>query len=256
MKIFDHVSGEFLATDGAKIYYEITGNKNKPVLLLLHGGFGNIEDFNTILPKLYNEFRIIAVDSRGHGKSTLGSRKLSYEQMQKDVESLLAYLKIDALNIIGFSDGGVIAYRIASLTSLKITKLITIGSDWHLKNVESVRDIFLQITGERWRKKFPDTYDVYQKLNPEPDFNFLTESIVNMWLDATTSGYPNDNVKNICCPLLIVRGDDDHLISREAVVELSRLVENSRLLNIPFSGHVAFEDQEEIFMLSLSEFLK
>jgi hypothetical protein len=55
--------------------------------------------------------------------------------------------------------------------------------------------------------------------------------------------------------LLIVRGDDDHLISRAAVVELSGLVENSRLLNIPFAGHVAFEDQRDIFMIALHQFL-
>ena len=60
---------------------------------------------------------------------------------------------------------------------------------------------------------------------------------------------------NISCPLLIVRGDDDHLVSREAVVELSGLVKRSTLLNIPFAGHVAFEDQKEIFAIILNEFL-
>lgn len=255
MKNFDHISGAHLETEGAKIYYEVTGNENRPVLLLLHGGFGNIEDFNTILPDLNKDFKIIAIDSRGQGKSTLGSKRLSYEQIQKDVECVLAHLKVDSLSIIGFSDGGITAYRLASLSSLKIEKLVTIGSDWHLKNTELVREIFLKINGESWRKKFPDTYAAYQKLNPEPDFNFLADSIVKMWLDSNASGYPNEAVKNIFCPLLIVRGDDDHLISREAVVELSRLVKNSKLLNIPFAGHVAFEDQKEIFMISLNEFL-
>lgn len=256
MKNFDHISGTYLETDGAKIYYEVTGNKNRSVLLLLHGGFGNIEDFNTILPDLNKDFKIIAIDSRGQGKSTLGSKRLSYEQIQKDVECVLAHLKVDTLSIIGFSDGGITAYRLAALTSLKIEKLVTIGSDWHLKNAESIREMFSKINGESWRKKFPGTYDAYQKLNPEPDFNFLADSIVKMWLDSNASGYPNEAVKNIFCPLLIVRGDDDHLISKEAVVELSRLVKNSRLLNIPFAGHVAFEDQKEIFMISLNKFLK
>ena len=254
MKNFDHISGAYLETDGAKIYYEVTGNENRPVLLLLHGGFGNIEDFNTILPDLNKNFKIIGIDSRGQGKSTLGSKTLSYEQIQKDVECVLAHLKIDTLNIIGFSDGGITAYRLAALTSLKIGKLVTIGSDWNLK--ESLREVFLKINGESWRKKFPNTYAAYQQLNPEPDFNSLADSIVKMWLDSNASGYPNEAVKNIFCPLLIVRGDDDHFISREAVVELSRLVKNSRLLNIPFAGHVAFEDQKEIFMISLNEFLK
>ena len=255
MRLFDHHSGEYLDIDGARIYYEVTGHENRPALLVLHGGFGNLENFNTILPDLEKKFKVIGIDNRGQGKSTLGSKALTYEQMQKDVERVLEHLNIVALSIIGFSDGGIVAYRLASLTSLKIEKLVTIGSSWHLKNIEPVKEIFLKITGESWRKKFPDTYDAYQRLNPEPNFDVLAQSVINMWLDSNSSGRPNEAVKNISCPLLIVRGDDDHLVSREAVVELSGLVKRSTLLNIPFAGHAAFEDQKEIFATILNEFL-
>lgn len=255
MKNFDRNSGQYLQVDGAKIYYETSGKEDNPTLLLLHGGFGNIEDFNTIIPDLDKEFQIIGIDSRGQGKSTLGSKELTYEQIQKDIEHVLEHLNIDRLTIIGFSDGGIVAYRLAALTSLKIEKLVTIGSRWHLKNTESTKEIFSKITGESWKKKFPATYDAYQKLNPEPNFDLLAQSIVKMWLDPNSSGYPNEAVTNISCPLLIVRGDDDHLISRETVFELSGIVKNSRLLNIPFAGHAAFEDQKEIFMISLNKFL-
>jgi pimeloyl-ACP methyl ester carboxylesterase len=255
MENFNHNSGQYLQVDGAKIYCETTGNKDSPALLFLHGGFGNIEDFNTILPDLDKEFQIIGIDSRGQGKSTLGSEELTYDQIQKDVERVLEHLNIGNLSIIGFSDGGIVAYRLAALTSLKIEKLVTIGAEWHLKSTESTREIFLNITGESWRKKFPATYDAYQKLNSEPDFDLLAQSIVKMWLDPNSSGYPNEAVTNISCPLLIVRGDADHLVSKSAVVELSELVKNSRLLNIPFAVHAAFEDQKEIFMISLNEFL-
>ena len=173
----------------------------------------------------------------------------------KDVERVLEHLNIDTVSIIGFSDGGNIACRLASFTTLNIEKLVTIGTPWHSKYIEQVREIYSRVTGESWRKKFPDTYDAYQKLNPESDFDSLAQAIVAMWLDTNPSGRPNEAVKNITCPLLIVRGDDDHLVSREAVVELCGVVENSTLLNIPFAGHVAFEDQGEIFMTILNEFL-
>ena len=255
MRLFDHHSGEYLDVDGAKIYYEVTGNENSPALLALHGGFGNIENLNTLLSGLDKEFKVIGIDSRGQGKSTLGSAALTYGRMQKDVERILEHLDIDAVRIIGFSDGGIVAYRLASLTSLNVEKLVTIGSRWHLRETESIKALFLTITGESWRQKFPDTYDAYQRLNPAPDFDVLAQSLVNMWLDPSLSGYPNEAVKNISCPLLIVRGDDDHLVSREAVVELSRLVRQSMLLNIPFAGHVAFEDQQEIVAIILNAFL-
>ena len=254
MKNFDHNSGEYLWTEDADIYYEVTGEEGNPALLVLHGGFGTLEDFNSVISELEKEFRVIGIDSRGHGKSTLGKQTLSYGQLQKDVERVLEHLNVDKLSIIGFSDGGIVAYRLASLTSLIIEKLVTIGSRWHLKNTEPTRELFLKITGESWRNKFPATYDAYQKLNPDLDFDFLAESLVKMWLDENTSGYPNEAVKNISCSTLIVRGDDDHLISKATVFELSEIVSGSRLLNIPFAGHAAFEDQKEIFMISLNEF--
>jgi len=46
MKTFNHQSGQYLNIDSGKIYYEMAGNENKPILLVLHGGFGTMEDLN------------------------------------------------------------------------------------------------------------------------------------------------------------------------------------------------------------------
>lgn len=69
---FNHETGEHFEIDGAEIHVEETGDKNAAVLLFLHGGFGNIEDFNIILSLFENEFRAIRIDNHGQGKSTLG----------------------------------------------------------------------------------------------------------------------------------------------------------------------------------------
>ena len=159
------------------------------------------------------------------------------------------------MSIIGFSDGGITAYRLASFSSLKIEKLVTIGSRWHIKNTEFTKDLLAKVTGESWKAKFPDTFEIYQRLNTEPDFDALANSLVKLWLDKSSSGYPNDAIQNISSDLLIVRGDDDHLISKETVFELSEIIETRHLLNIPFAGHAAFIEQKEIFMNVLNQFL-
>jgi pimeloyl-ACP methyl ester carboxylesterase len=88
MNAFNHTSGKYYSIDGANIYYEITGNKEGPVILLLHGGCGSMEDFTPVLPMLPDQYSVIGVDSRGHGKSTMGNAKLTYERIQKDVKGL------------------------------------------------------------------------------------------------------------------------------------------------------------------------
>jgi pimeloyl-ACP methyl ester carboxylesterase len=256
MKGFNHSAGQYLHIEGAKIYYEEAGNKSKPTLLLLHGGFGTINDFDAILPTISDKFRIIGIDSRGHGKSTLGKQILTYARIQLDVEDILKSLHIDRLNIIGFSDGGIVAYRLATYSSLYIEKLVTVGSRWNINDALLSREMFLKITPENWRVKFPDTYANYQRLNPEADFNTLTASIIKMWLDTTEAGYPNENVDHINCPTLIVRGDKDHLLTGKSVAELRGLIKNSALLNIPFAGHGVFQDQLTIFNDMLNQFMQ
>jgi pimeloyl-ACP methyl ester carboxylesterase len=253
---FDHRSGQYVAINGAQIYYEVKGKKNAPVLLLLHGGYGNIEDFNAILPELGKEYTLIGIDSRGHGKSTLGNSSLTYELIQKDVETILQQLQVDSFSIIGFSDGGIVAYRLAALTSLKIRKIITIGSRWNIKNTEPKKGDWLEMTGDGIREKWPEDFTAYQSLNPEPDFNRFTQLMVKMWLDSTATGHPDERVKDIHCPVLMVRGGHDTYISLDDFAELSRLIRRAYVLNIPFAGHYAFKDQKEIFLIALKQFLR
>jgi pimeloyl-ACP methyl ester carboxylesterase len=253
MKSFNHHAGQYLSIDNAKIYYETAGDENKPALLFLHGGFGNIEDFNIIISLLKKDYNIIGIDSRGQGKSTLGNATLSYEVIQKDIEAILSHLKIETLNIIGISDGGIVAYRLACFSKLKIKKLITIGSRWHSSNVTDTKDVLQKVTVAFWKEQHSETVEIYEKLNPSPDFEKLTPLIVNMWLNEAS--YPNEELKNIKCDTLIIHGDKDNLIKRKFVFELADLIPNSNLLNIPFASHVVYTEQSEILMHSINEFL-
>ncbi|MEP7324023.1 MAG: alpha/beta hydrolase, partial [Saprospiraceae bacterium] len=248
MNKFDHISGTQFLTGDAKIYYEKTGSLDKPILLLLHGGFGNIEDFNTILPQIKNDFYVIGVDSRGHGKSTLGERDLSYELIQNDIEQLLNHLGIHKLSIIGFSDGGIVAYRLASYSDLKINKLITIGSRWHHKNILETKEILSSVTAEKWRLRFPEMVNSYERNNPEPNFDRLSTQLVQMWLNEKS--YPDEDVKNIKASTLIVRGDKDHLVKRKFVFDIAELIENSSLSNIAFAGHAVHMEDPEVLLLT------
>lgn len=130
---FNHTSGKYVNIGSAKIYNEVIGAEDYSPLLFLHGGFGNIENFNDIMPDLLSEYKVIGIDCRGQGKSTLGIKELTYELLQKDIETVLNHLGIDELNILGFSHGGVVSYRLASFSDINIKKLITIGSRWNVK---------------------------------------------------------------------------------------------------------------------------
>lgn len=252
---FDHSRGEIFEHDGARLYYEVIGNEDKPALLYLHGGFGHIADINPILPALADDFKIIGIDSRGHGRSTTDSGEYTYARLQSDVEAVLEHLGIDTLSIIGFSDGGIVAYRLGVFSSLAISKLITVGARWHSKNNDGYHEFFQKLTGDIMKERQPEYYAAYQRLNPAPDFNKFIKELIPMWLDSTETGYPNENIERIDCPLMLIRGDKDHLFGLKEMVELSKWQKDAALFNIPFAGHAAFVDQGELFTLGLKQFL-
>lgn len=60
--VFSHLHGQSLKIDDTDIYYERLGSTDAPVLLMLHGGLGNITSFNGITPYLAENYQIIGID--------------------------------------------------------------------------------------------------------------------------------------------------------------------------------------------------
>ena len=252
---FNHKTGKYLEVDGANIYYEEIENVGKPALLFLHGGFGNIEDFNSILQMFTNDYHIIGIDSRGHGKSTLGTNKLTYKQLQLDVEAVVNHLQLKNIDIIGYSDGGIIAYRLAAANRISIRKIVTIGGTWSLSDAELMEKIMENTTHEDCRNYFKQSFDFHQQFNPQPDFDKLAKCAIEMWTDKTENGYPQTSVENILVPILVIRGNDDYMFPLESAVEFTTKVKNSLLLNIPFAPHGAFKKYPQIFEIVTRDFL-
>ena len=255
MTTFNHQDGQHLEIDHASLYVEQQGNKEGPVLVFLHGGFGDIETFNSITSHLGQNYRLIGIDSRGQGKSTLGPSRLSYKRIQQDVEAVVRHLGLEHFSIIGHSDGGIAALRIAAANALPIDKVVAIGAHWALKADDPTRGMYAEVTAESWREMFPDSYDSYQAMNPAPDFERLAVALRALWLDSDADGYPNETVRNITADLLVVRGDEDMLVSRTNAVELADRVPNARLLNVPFANHSPQEDRPEWLIPVLEKFL-
>ena len=252
---FNHKTGNYLEVDGANIYYEEIENVGKPTLLFLHGGFGNIEDFNSILQMFTNDYHIIGIDSRGHGKSTLGTNKLTYRRLQLDIEAVVNHLKLTNIDIIGYSDGGVIAYRLAAANRISIRKIVTIGGTWSLSDAELMEKIMEDTTPEDCRNYFKQSFYFHQQYNPQPDFDKLAKCAIEMWTDKTEDGYPQASVENILVPVLIIRGNDDYMFPLESAVELTTKVKESLLFNIPFAPHGAFKKYPQIVEIVTKEFL-
>ncbi|MGQ3088990.1 alpha/beta fold hydrolase, partial [Flavobacterium sp.] len=104
--------GGYAELNGLNIYYEIHGSGD-PVVLL-HGGGSTIDsNFGRIIPLLAKTYKVIAIELQAHGHTADRSQPLSFEQDADDVAALLKKLSISKAHIMGFSNGGTTAMKVA-----------------------------------------------------------------------------------------------------------------------------------------------
>ena len=90
------------------------GPRNGKPVVMVHGGLANSNYFGTVIPFLVAQgFRVIAVDSRGHGRSTRSAQRYSYELMTSDVVAMLDALHVGKADLVGWSDGAIIGIVMA-----------------------------------------------------------------------------------------------------------------------------------------------
>lgn len=131
-----------------------------------------------------------------------------------------------------------------------------VGAHWVLPENDPARQVYQTITLEKWREIFENQISVYNAEIPEPDFGKLFTAATHMWLGCDEDAYPGASVKNIQCPLLVVHGDDDMLVLRQQVFELTEQVKGARFLNLPFAKHTLLEDIPERVFPFLQDFMK
>lgn len=245
----------FMEYQGAQLHYQVGGTENAPVQVLLHGGFGTIDDFAALLPRLQAHFRLIAMDTRGHGRSTLGTAALTYAQVADDLRALLRHLGIGQYRLFGFSDGGTVAYRLGAEDE-QVQQIITVGSEWHKDHLEGVRPMFEAIDAGFLEENMPGQLAAYQAQNPEADAEKWAASLKAMWLDESASGYPNATLRTIKAPVLAIRGEADFLFSLADWAALKDELPDVHLMQIPFAAHEAIKEQPEILWAAMQAFQK
>jgi pimeloyl-ACP methyl ester carboxylesterase len=133
----------YASVNGLKMYYEIHGGGEMP-LILIHGGGSTIETtFGNILPSLASFGKIIAVELQAHGRTGDRSSELSFEQDADDVKGLLDFLKIEKADIFGFSNGGNTAMQVAIRHPEKVNKLIIASAFYQ-------REGFILVFSKEW----------------------------------------------------------------------------------------------------------
>lgn len=214
-------TGKYALVNGVNIYYEEYGT-GEP-LLLLHGNSQSIEAFKMQIPEFSKHYRVIAVDTRGHGKSGDDGKKYSYDLFAEDMAALLKHLKISKTNIVGWSDGGNTGLTLAMKHRDKVAKLAVMGAN-----------IFIDSSVvEDW---------VFKELNQQlkdlqHDTTQLSKNrirLINLLLTEPKLSF--SDLKKITCPVLVIAGEKD-VIKEGHTRGIAKNITKGKLVIAPNETH-------------------
>lgn len=157
-----------------------------------------------------------------------------YEKLADDVLKIVKQLKLEKVNIIGWSDGGITGLIFNFQNPNLVNKLVTIGANTH---PNGVKEELLSSIKER-----------YESTNDEKEKRRLNLMIK----------YPNiteNDLKKIKNPVLVIAGDNDE-IKLEHTEQMAKMIEDSELEIIEKSTHNVPFDQPKMLNKRIIDFLK
>lgn len=227
-------TGNYFDAGDIKLYYEIYGEGAS--ILMLHGGvYGYIDEFEFLIPKLAENHHVICLATRGHGKSEVGNQPYTYEQRADDAFKMIQHLKLDSVTVLGFSDGGFAALKLAALYPQVVKKVVAMGVGDSPKG--SQRKEF-HYSAKGLLNESKDFFESRLKLMPEPDrwdesLQMLNELYNEDYMSAET-------FSNIKCPVLLMNGERDDYTTLAELIRCYQSIPNASLSIIPNCHHVIF----------------
>ena len=229
--------------NGVEIYYEVFG-KGEP-LLLLHGNNESISSFRAQIDEFRKYYKVIAVDSRGQGKSTINKQEMNYELMAKDMNALLEHLNIDSVHVVGWSDGGNTGLIMAMQYPDKVKTLSTMGANLFYKK---------GVLEKKFKRNHKLTIRLVQIIaffNPK------------MWktkvkVAKMTLKYPNINPQELVkihIPVLVMAGEND-VITYAHTKLIADSIKDSELLILKGAGHYAPQKKSKYFNEEVLAFIR
>jgi pimeloyl-ACP methyl ester carboxylesterase len=238
--------------NGASIWYA-DWNRAAPgtPVLLLHGGYANANYFGNLIPFLIQHgYRVIAIDSRGHGRSTRTEEPYSYHLMANDVIGVLDAVKVQRVSLVGWSDGGCIGLDMAINNPHRLRRLFAFGVD---ANASGLTDDYG--TNPVFSAYMVRVRDEYRRLSPTPDQWDGFDAAVNaMWV--TLPNFTYQELHSIHVPTTIADGEHDEGIRPEHTRYIAAAIPGAHLVILPNVSHFAMLQEPSLFNSTVLNFLR
>lgn len=272
---------QFVEINGLTVHYKIMG-QGEPVFVLLHGFGASLYSWHAVMEPLSQYGTVIAFDRPAFG---LTERPMTWEgespyssQAQVDLLlGLLDYFNIEQAILVGNSAGGTVSMNFYLQHPERVAALVLVdpavyggggapaGTQWLLRTPQ-MRHIGpliarqIQVRGPEllqtaWydpSKLTQETIDAYQKPLLVENWD---KALWELTVASQESNLP-DRLAEFTLPVLVITGDSDKIVPTENSIQLADELPNAALVVIPQAGHVPHEEQPDLFLQAVDEFLK
>ncbi len=221
------------------LYYQEKGNKDP--FILLHGNGEDSSYFKNQIDYFSDRYRVIALDTRGHGKSPRGTKPFTIEQFSCDLYEFMEDLGISYAVILGFSDGANTAMKFAMKYPNKVKALILNGGNLNPKGVKSSIQIPIEI-GYKIARRFASK-SIDAKKNAEMLGLMVNDPNIEL-----------SELSKIKTPTLIICGSRD-MIKESHTKEIAENIPNAKL-SIIKGNHFIANKKYVTFNKEVENFLK
>lgn len=261
------VSHHTLTHAGCTLHYWLNGPEQGPVVVLTHGATIDHRTFEPQVPLLAQRYRVLTWDVRGHGLSQPLTPDFTVRQAAGDLLAILDHHGYKNAALVGQSMGGNIAQELYFLHPERVTALVILDSACNTLKLSGLEQWAMRISPALFRL-YPYSMLKWQSIHSSsisPSVRaYLSEatgahskaSFVAI-LTATGGALHYEPDYRITCPLLLVRGEHDHLGNfASAMPRWAERDPHSRYVVVPNAGHCSNQDNPAFVNKLLLEFLE
>lgn len=273
-------SGYITSDYGAKLYYERMGTG--PTLLFLHGFHCSLEFFKRNVNTLANDYQVVAIDFRGHGKSSKELAGHTIDQYARDVRKVIEELSLHNVHMIAWSMAGPVAlsywtqfqaeHRLETISFIDISPAPMSSERWNTHNLRDHNTEQMMRTideMEKDRKRYLNKFMLGMFLHDYSITSVQKKWIIEELLKTPTSiaqviytdnaTLDQENVlSQINIPTLVCGANSRKRIESDYDMNkyIAKQLPNSELHLFEDAGHMLFYEQPKKFNQVLSTFIE
>jgi pimeloyl-ACP methyl ester carboxylesterase len=211
----------YIQSGTARIFYIAVGSGE--ALIMLHGNRQNIGFFYKQSEFFKSRYRIIGLDSRGHGKSSFGEERLTIQLLAEDVKTVIEKLGLENVNVMGFSDGANVAIQLAIIMQNRLKSLVLVSANLYPGGIKAFARIPIKLA-----------YMFFRLMSCIKLFERKEQLF---YLMAHNTNISPDSLKEIKAPTLILVGEHD-IVKRKHTKIIEQKIASAEMVTIKDTGHM------------------